>query len=249
MPRADGNRPRRAARRSSRVALVLSCEHGGNQIPAPYRRLFVRGRRELDSHRGWDPGALELARALARACRAPLVATTTSRLLVECNRSLDHPRLFSAFTRTLSRDEKERILARHYHPHRRAVETAVRRALRGADCVIHIGVHTFTPVLDGRRRDADIGLLYDPRRTAEPIFCEVWMEALRRVAPGLRVRRNYPYRGWTDGLVTTLRGMLPPARYVGIELEVNQTLAAGPAARRDAVHGALGRALALILAR
>src|SRR4030081_1301042 len=62
---------------------IITCEHGGNRIPAPYRRLF-RGRRVLlDSHRGYDPGALVMARALARAFRAPLVTSTISRLLVD----------------------------------------------------------------------------------------------------------------------------------------------------------------------
>jgi predicted N-formylglutamate amidohydrolase len=74
------------------TAFLVTCEHGGNRIPAPYRKLFVRQRALLDSHRGWDPGALQMARALSTALRAPLVASTTSRLLVDLNRSAGHPR-------------------------------------------------------------------------------------------------------------------------------------------------------------
>jgi hypothetical protein len=36
------------------------------------------------------------------------------------------------------------------------------------------------------------------------------------------VRRNYPYRGWSDGLTTALRRRFAERAYVGIELEVNQ---------------------------
>ena len=91
------------------VALVLSCEHAGHRIPAPYRKLFRGKQRELRSHRGWDPGAIELARAMARETGAPLLANTVSRLVVETNRSVG-PKLFSEFTRTLTRDEKKKLV-------------------------------------------------------------------------------------------------------------------------------------------
>jgi len=227
------------------IALVLSCEHGGNQIPAPYRGLFRGHARELASHRGWDPGALTLARTMSRSLDAPLVATTVSRLLVECNRSLSHRALFSAFTRGLPRDDKRAILAQYYHPHRGAVEAVVRSAIRSYGSVVHVGVHTFTPVLGGRRRNADIGLLYDPHRKAETVFCEMWMIALARFAPHLHVRGNYPYRGWSDGLTTWLRGRFPARRYLGIELEVNQALATDPSFTRTG--RAIARALEAVL--
>ena len=72
---------------------VITCEHGGNRIPAPYRDLFHTHQALLDSHRGYDPGALIMARALATAFAAPLVTSTVSRLLVDLNRSVGHPRL------------------------------------------------------------------------------------------------------------------------------------------------------------
>ena len=56
---------------------------GCSAIPAPYRDLFHAHQALLDSHRGYDPGALILARALATAFAAPLVASTVSRLLVD----------------------------------------------------------------------------------------------------------------------------------------------------------------------
>ena len=67
---------------------IITSEHGGNRIPAPYRRLFRGQRALLDSHRGYDPGSLVMAKALASACRTPLVASTVSRLLIDLNRSL-----------------------------------------------------------------------------------------------------------------------------------------------------------------
>lgn len=226
--------------------LLLSCEHGGNAIPARYRPHFRGATRALASHRGWDPGALQLARTIARVTGAPLVATTTSRLLVECNRSLGHPRLFSEFTRELDDDEKRHVLAAYYHPHRNAVETTVRSALRSSRRAVHIGVHTFTPVWSGKPRTTDIGVLYDPHRAFETGVACALVDALRAALPDLRVKRNLPYRGWTDGLTTTLRHTFPASRYAGIELEVNQRFVARkewPQLQRriaDAIAGSVG---------
>ena len=233
MPRGERGLPPK--RRD--LAIVVSCEHGGHRIPAHYRSLFTGHERVLASHRGWDAGSLVLARAIARACHAPLVATTTSRLLVECNRSIGHPQLFSEFTRRLPPDERTRLLERYYRPHRRAVEEIIIRALESHERVLHVGVHTFTPVLKGVRRRADVGLLYDPKRPFEHAVVDALVVHFGLRAPALVVRRNYPYRGWTDGLTTTLRSWLPRGRYAGIELEVNQALVAGdapawPATRR-----------------
>ena len=61
------------------------------------------------------------------------------------------------------------------------------------------------------------------------------------------MRRNDPYRGASDGLTTRLRARFPAGRYRGIELEVNQRLLAGSAARRRAVTGVLVRTLAAVL--
>lgn len=227
------------------MAVVVSCEHAGNRVPTPYRPLFRGSKRVLQSHRGWDPGALELARAIARSLDAPLVSTTVSRLVVECNRSIGHPRLFSEFTRRLSRGEKHALLGSHYHPHRGAVEAVVRSAMRTHGRVIHVGVHTFAPVLNGKRRSADVGLLHDPSRPLETRWCEEWMAILSLIAPDLRVRRNYPYRGWTDGLTTSLRGRLPAGRYLGVELEVNQALARSP--QRKKISRQLAASLRLLV--
>ncbi len=236
MPRAE--RPPRAD------ALVLSCEHGGHTVPARYRSLFRGHARVLASHRGWDPGALDLARHIARAAGAPLVATTVSRLVVECNRSPGHPALFSEFVRGLDDDEKRRILDRYYRPHRAAVERAVTRASRPGRRVVHVGVHTFTPVYDGRRRRVDVGVLFDPRRRLERTVSDRLVDRLRDEVPALRIRRNLPYRGWTDGLTTSLRGRFGAARYAGIELEVSQGLVRAGGERWARLRAAISRAVA-----
>lgn len=203
--------------------LLVTCEHGGHDVPATYRALFVDAGDVLASHRGWDPGALPLARTLARRWGATLHAATLSRLVVDLNRSPHHARVFSEWTRRLPRADRDALLRRHHEPHRRAVDAAVARALAAERRVLHIGVHTFTPVFDGRVRRADLALLYDPARGPERALCAGWVAAIAERLPELAVRRNQPYRGASDGLTKRLRGRHGPS-YLGVELEVNQRL-------------------------
>jgi len=153
---------------------LITCEHGGNRIPAPYRRLFREYRALLDSHRGYDPGALVMARELGRAFGAPLVASTVSRLVIDLNRSLGHPRLFSAATRGAPATLRAEIVQRHYLPYRAEVERVVGQSVARGRRVIHISSHSFTPELDGEVRTADVGLLYDPARRGEAALCARW---------------------------------------------------------------------------
>jgi predicted N-formylglutamate amidohydrolase len=225
----------------SPFTLLLTCEHAGNRVPPAYRALFTPHRALLESHRGWDPGALPIARALARTTGAPLLFTGTTRLLVENNRSRHHPALFSAISRVLPAQDRRRVIDLYYTPHRQRVRETIAAALTRHHRVLHVGVHTFTPELDGEVRTADVGLLYDPRRTHERAFCLAWADSLHAADPSLRIRRNYPYKGVSDGLTTALRHEFAPARYIGIELEVNQALAASPEPR---VRRAIARTLA-----
>jgi len=211
----------------------LTCEHGGNRIPAAWRPLFRGQQRLLASHRGQDIGALECARHLARALNAPLFYSTVSRLLVDLNRSPGNRERFSRFTRELDAASRSRIDARYYFPHRDAVRRHVAGRVRAGARIVHIAVHSFTPVLDGKKRNADFGLLYDPRRGFETRTANALRQAMLELSPAWRVRRNYPYLGRADGFTTFLRRHFGVSRYAGIELEINQALCgATPAARR-----------------
>jgi len=216
-----------------RDLLVVTCEHGGNRIPAEYAGLFRGWRGILATHRGFDRGALVMARELAAAFDAPLVASTVSRLLIDLNRSLGNPRVWSDATRILPPARKQRIVRRHYAPYRQRVEGIVSEAVAAGRRVIHLSSHSFTPVLDGHARNADVGLLYDPAHPFETAMAARWKAAFAEHAPALRVRRNYPYKGRNDGLTSSLRRRFPSESYVGMEIELNQALMAhGPRWRR-----------------
>ena len=205
-------------------SFLITCEHGGNEIPLSFGYLFQtdEDRVSLDSHRGFDCGALNLAMEFAQKLAAPLVTSTVSRLLVDLNRSLGNPRVFSRATRDAPAAVRENIVETYYLPYRLNSENLIRQAVARKQRVVHISCHSFTPELDGKVRNADIGLLYDPTRKAETAFCTEWKASLNAHASNLRVRRNYPYAGKNDGFTTYLRRCFSPDQYLGIELEVNQ---------------------------
>lgn len=205
-----------------RPEFVITCEHGGNRVPARYRHLFRGFEALLQTHRGYDAGALAMAAELASAFGAPLLVSTVSRLVVDLNRSASHPRLYSEVTRGAPIAVRRDILQRHYLPYRSKAEADIGRSVASGSRVIHIASHSFTPELDGVVRNADIGLLYDPARSGEVQLCGRWQACLERAAPGLVVRRNYPYLGKSDGFTAYLRSRFPAYAYVGIELEINQ---------------------------
>jgi predicted N-formylglutamate amidohydrolase len=221
--------------------LILTCEHGGNRVPVEYKHLFRGRARLVRSHRGWDVGALDLARTFQRGLSTHLCYATTTRLLVDLNRSLGHRRLFSEVTMRLPQADKERILAKYYYPHRGRVEAWIARQVSRGYRTIHLSCHTFVPRLAGITRTADVGLLYDPGRSEEGRLCAGWKSALGTLRGDLRVKRNYPYRGTADGFTTYLRRRFPDHAYAGIELEVNgrwpvlMPAAAWRALRRDLV--------------
>jgi predicted N-formylglutamate amidohydrolase len=207
---------------SATPALLITCEHGGNRVPAPYRHLFRDCGPLLESHRGFDPGALVMARALAKHFGAPLLSSSVSRLVVDLNRSIGHQKLHMEAIRRLPAEIRQEIIERYYQPYRMEAEGLIAEGIARRGKVIHLSCHSFTNNLNGVVRNADIGLLYDPARQGERDLCANWKSALKVSAPDCIVRRNFPYQGRDDGLTPALRKKFPADVYLGIELELNQ---------------------------
>jgi predicted N-formylglutamate amidohydrolase len=170
---------------------------------------------------------LQLARRLSLALNARLVFSKTTRLLVELNRTLGHPRIFSEFSRQLAEPSRCELLAKHYAPYRRAVTEEISRCVRSGP-VLHLSVHSFTPVMNARTRRTDVGLLFDPARDFETRVCRAWRKTLKAALGDRTVHFNLPYRGTSDGFTVALRKQFADACYAGIELEINQKFPLGP---------------------
>ena len=202
------------------MKLLLTCEHAFPDIPEKYGDLFISVPQVLETHEAFDPGAFDMFQKLK------VLADFThhqkiGRLLVESNRSLWHKSLFSRFSKELGENEKQEILETYYFPYRRKVEDKIRILIDQGNKVLHISVHSFTPVLNGKERNCDIGLLYDPGKKQEEEISAKWKKIIQKYSSGTKVRFNYPYLGKADGFTTSLRKNFPE-EYMGIELEMNQ---------------------------
>lgn len=202
------------------MKLILTCEHAFNTIPQEYQDLFINSQEILESHRGYDPGALDLFNELKDLADFSFFQET-GRLLIEVNRSKGHSNLFSEFTKNLSETSKTRLLDEYYFPYRNSVEKQISSLIGKGEKLLHFSVHTFTPNLNEEIRNTDIGLLYDPIRSGEKEFCINFKRNLKDQNPELKIKFNYPYLGKADGFTTYLRKKFPE-NYMGIELEVNQ---------------------------
>ena len=202
------------------MILILTCEHAFPDIPEKYKELFLKDIEVLKTHEAFDPGAFDLFQELEVLADASHYQKI-SRLLIESNRSEWHKSLFSRYTETLTVKEKKELLQTYYVPYRNEVINSIKEFINAGERVVHISIHSFTPVLYDKQRNADIGLLYDPQRKAEKEFSKKWKELLLANAPDFKVRFNYPYLGKSDGFTTSLRKLFPQ-NYVGIELEMNQ---------------------------
>ncbi len=238
--------------RRVKTSLLITCEHAGCEVPTaayPSLRGLIPAS-VLRTHRGYDPGAVDLALLLQARLRenraeadargrsardSSLHVNTVTRLVVDLNRSPDNPGVFSRYTGSLNEPLRRQLLANLHTPCRAACLRSARRALTSdSRRLLHISVHSFTPVLRGERRTVDIGFLFDPSRPFERRVVDVWMKQLSSHEPRLRLRRNQPYKGTDDGHTTHLRTLFDDQRYAGIEIEVNQRFVRGstPAAAR-----------------
>ena len=218
------------------MKLMLTCEHASNRLPAAFKKAVPAD--VLKTHRAYDIGAVQVFRKLVRFAKPEFSCEGNfSRLFVDLNRSITNKSAFSEYYEAFETHDKaaaEKVKAQataYWKEYRDNVEKFVQQnigksnkstASKGAE-IVHLGIHSFTPVLNGKVRNADIGILYDPARPQERAYANVIKAEIKRLYPAMKVRFNYPYKGTSDGLTTTLRKKFGP-QYVGIEIEINQKL-------------------------
>lgn len=216
--------PKRSHQRHDQQ-LLLTCEHGGNEIPRAYAKWFqsAEAQAHLRSHRGYDPGALGFAQQLAPRLNCELHFSVVSRLLIELNRSLDSPQLFSKFSRGMDAAARQSVVTKYYQPLRCATSRTIGDTVNAGRVAVHLSIHSFTPRFCGMRRNFDIGILFDPERSLESEWSQQLIHFLK--ISGLNVEPNQPYLGTADGHTTELRKQFPASNYVGIEIEINNRIA------------------------
>ncbi|WP_375450090.1 N-formylglutamate amidohydrolase [uncultured Devosia sp.] len=189
-----------------RSPFVVVCDHASNRMPERYGDLGLSLSQRL-MHIAWDPGALSVCQRLVELLDAPLVHSTVSRLIIDCNRETDSPELI----RTLSEDsviaanigvsaeERARRIKDYHAPFHEAIESLLeQRASAGLRTVL-VCMHSFTPVYLGVPRPWPIGLIHG-RDTG---YTRALLDALKNDAPELNVGWNQPYAA-LNGVTLTL---------------------------------------------
>lgn len=199
MKAAEDNAAAEAAVRVSnpdgKSAFVIVCDHASNRIPAELGTLGLDAE-SLVSHIAWDPGAIEVARALAETLDATLVESCVSRLVADCNRPFDAPDLIPERSELtvvpgnagLSLAQRERRIALAHKPFHECLARVVNDRLRNGRATRLVSIHSFTPVFMNVARPWQVGVIHDGDMTlARPV-----MDGLRGSA-GLTVGDNQPY--------------------------------------------------------
>ena len=209
---------------------MLTCEHASNRLPAAFKKAIPA--EVLKTHRAYDIGALAVFRKLVKFAKPEFYCEGKySRLFVDLNRTITNKSAFSEYYEQIDKATASKVKAQataYWSEYRAAIEKFVdsalkpkTRAAKSEPEIVHLGIHSFTPELNGKVRNADIGILYDPSRPQECELAQVIKDEIKRLYPTMKVRFNYPYKGTSDGLTTTLRKKFGP-RYAGLEIEINQ---------------------------
>ena len=220
---------------------LFTCEHATRRLPE-----WQAGPDDLpllEDHWGWDVGAGDLTRELARLCGSAAVLSRFSRLVCDPNRDPGEASFVVSaveghslsWNRGVDGAERERRRARYFHPNHEAIDRAL--AARAASSEIRLcSIHSFTPVYDGCARPMEVGVLYDDHEA----HAERLVGAL--AGEGFAVARNEPYSGFA-GLIYAARRHGRTHGVVYLELEVrNDLIATGDGARATAQR--IARALA-----
>ncbi|MBE1281992.1 MAG: N-formylglutamate amidohydrolase [Rhodobacteraceae bacterium] len=182
---------------------VILCEHASNHVPDDYDGLGLADE-DRTSHAAWDPGARALSLVLSQALDAPVVASTVSRLVYDCNRPPEAPSAMPEKSELvevpgnvgLSAEDRAERTERVYQPFCAAVSEVLDD--RGSDIVV-VTVHSFTPVYFGTPRAVELGLLHDE----DSRLVDAMLDHVDRI-PHRRTERNEPY-GPADGVTHSLR--------------------------------------------
>lgn len=216
LPADGGDAPVAVENPGGAGPFVLVCDHASNRMPPVYGGLGLTDADRV-AHIAWDPGALGVSLELSRLLDAPLIHSTLSRLLVDCNRdpsAVDLIPEISELTvipgnRNLGADERKNRIAQAHTPFHAAIDAVLDERQRLGRPTVLVSVHTFTPVYKGVHRNCEIGLISDKdRRLADPAL------ALLKERSAWQVGDNDPYSP-ADGVYYTLtrhgedRGLVP----------------------------------------
>ena len=181
---------------SSLSQLIITCEHGGGDIPTEYGKLGL-SEQELNTHIARDKGARETSALLAQKLGCYAIVGKYSRLLVDLNRRENENELILECSdkvevpenKNISAAERENRLQKYYRPYYKAISDKIAQIKANGKMPILFSVHSFTPQLKGGDyRPWNAGILWhQPTKLGRFVFDEL------AKTEGKNVGINVPY--------------------------------------------------------
>ncbi len=178
-----------------RAPVLLICDHASNRLPVGLNELGIE-KSILEQHVGWDIGAADLTRGLARRLDAPAVLSGYSWLVIDCNRPLENSASIPSISGGYAIPGNQNVDAKAvearaeacFWPYHRAIEQAIEDYLARGVVPAVISIHSFTPHFDGVGRRWQVGVLWDrDSRLPHPVMAKLSEDA------GIVVGDNEPY--------------------------------------------------------
>ena len=177
---------------------MVVCDHASRRIPSALGSLGVEPE-QLDKHIAWDIGAANIARVVAKGLNATGVLAGYSRLVVDCNRSLEHPSAFPVVSdgveipgnSDLSDAEKFERAHQYFWPYHTFIASRLAAMHAAGIEPVLIAIHSFTPVMNGYERPWQFGVLWDE----DPRIPVPLIHKLRSRLGNGDVGDNEPYSG------------------------------------------------------
>jgi predicted N-formylglutamate amidohydrolase len=227
------------------TGLIFLCDHAGNGLPPEYGTLGLGP--ELATHIGYDIGAAEVTRRLAKRFGAPAVLARWSRLLIDLNRGEDDPTLVMKLSdgsvipgnRDAGPEEIARRIRAYHAPYHAAIDRQLAEFRAAGRVPVIVSLHSFTPRWKGRKRPWEIGVLWDrDDRLAGPLMAKL-------AAAGFAVGDNEPYSGELENDCLYRHGTANGLPHVLIEIRQDLIASADAAcAMADRLHPIIAEALA-----
>ena len=164
----DEPQPVHVERADSPSPFVFACDHAGRRMPRALGDLGL-GPEHFERHIAYDVGIEPVARRLAAALDAPLVAQTYSRLVIDCNRPTHAPASIPTISEAtpipgnegISRAERDARIDALFRPYHDTLDGILEARHRAGVPTVVIAMHSFTPVYNGTSRPWRLGLLYN----------------------------------------------------------------------------------------
>lgn len=152
---------------NGKAKCLILCDHASNRIPEKLNNLGL-DEKALKSHFALDIGAGPLTRLVSDMLDAPAVMASYSRLVVDCNRRLDHPTAFVASGEgrpvpgnvTMSEQDRAMRVDEIYVPYHNKIDEMVRRFTDNGVVPVIFSIHTFTKMFFKQVRPWEIGFLW-----------------------------------------------------------------------------------------